>query len=144
MRIQIWNRQRKIPCDRKRLQQFAEAAAQRCTAAELCKNVSAVEVSIVSDAKIAELHERFMGISGPTDVITFEHGEIVIGAATAESNAKRYRHAVEDEIGIYIIHGLLHLSGFQDDTAKNRGAMHRVQRKMFTQTKKAIRGGNDH
>ena len=58
-----------------------------------------IEVAIVSDRVIARVHQEFMGIPGPTDVITFEHGEIVMSADTASTQAARFRHAVDVEIG---------------------------------------------
>lgn len=144
MRIEISNRQRKVSCDGQQIRRLALAAAEQCEKAGLCGNHPAVEVAIVSDAKISELHERFMAITGPTDVLTFDHGEIVIGAETAQANAQRYRHSVEEEIGIYIVHGLLHLSGFEDDTPQKRRTMQRRQRQICRKIKATIRGGNDH
>ena len=55
-----------------------------------------------------------MGIAGATDVITFEHGEIVISAETAERQGREYGQGVEREIGLYVIHGILHLNGYDD------------------------------
>ena len=56
-----------------------------------------------------------MNIPGPTDVITFEHGEIIISAA----DRRPVTHAnigqpIEHELGLYIIHGILHLNGHDD------------------------------
>ena len=47
-----------------------------------------MSVAIVSDRRIAEIHVDFMGIAGPTDVITFDHGDIVISAETAAQMAR--------------------------------------------------------
>ena len=73
-----------------------------------------IEVSIVSDRTIAAVHKRFMDIAGATDVITFEHGEIVISAQTAGRYAEEYGQPLEHELGLYIIHGILHLNGHDD------------------------------
>jgi probable rRNA maturation factor len=73
-----------------------------------------IEVSIVSDKVIAEVHQRFMSIAGPTDVITFGHGEIVISAETAARQAGEFGERLEVELGLYVIHGILHLNGYDD------------------------------
>lgn len=90
-----------------------------------------VTVAIVSDRRIAELHVEFMGIAGPTDVITFEHGDIVISAETAQGYAVRYQQPVDHEVALYIIHGLLHLNGFDDVEPRARRRMHSVQTRVM-------------
>ncbi len=86
-----------------------------------------VEISIVSDAVIAQVHLDFMGIPGATDVITFAHGEIVISAETARTNAAEYGNSFEKELMLYIIHGLLHLAGHEDEEASERQVMEEIQ-----------------
>ena len=89
-------------------------------------------MAIVSDRVMAEVHERFLRIPGATDVITFEHGEIVASAQTAAAHARRYGRHVEQELALYIIHGLLHLNGYDDvkrsDAARMRGTHQRILR----------------
>lgn len=86
-----------------------------------------VEISIVSDEVIAQVHQDFMGISGATDVITFAHGEIVISAQTARAYATEFGNSFEKELMLYIIHGLLHLAGHEDAERQEREAMERIQ-----------------
>ncbi len=78
------------------------------------ETLAEIEVSIVSDRAIARAHRQFMKIAGATDVLTFEHGEIVIGAGVAQRQALEYGQRIEEEIGLYIIHGILHLNGHDD------------------------------
>ena len=87
--ISIRNLQRKIAFDRTALEQFALRALRLCRqqpGAGLT-NRAEIGVLVVSDRKIADLHRRFMKIAGPTDVITFQHGEIFISAETAQRQA---------------------------------------------------------
>ncbi len=63
---------------------------------------------------MSRVHVDFLGIAGPTDVITFPYGEILVCAAIASGNAVRYGSSLDDELALYIIHGLLHLNGFDD------------------------------
>jgi probable rRNA maturation factor len=90
-----------------------------------------VEVAIVSDRVIADVHRRFMNIPGATDVITFEHGEIVVSAQTAASQAAQYGHTVDQELALYIIHGLLHLNGYDDQTQSDASRMRRAQERIL-------------
>ena len=86
-----------------------------------------VEISIVSDEVIEQVHVDFMDIPGATDVITFAHGEIVISAETARSYGREYGNSFERELMLYIIHGLLHLTGHEDEDPQERVEMEKIQ-----------------
>ena len=68
-----------------------------------------------------------MGIAGPTDVITFQHGEICISVETALRQAAAFGTSLEHELRLYLVHGLLHLHGFDDRTPRGRARMKAVQ-----------------
>ena len=72
-----------------------------------------------------------MGVPGATDVITFAHGEIVISAPTAQAYAREYGHATAQELALYTIHGLLHLNGYEDATARAAARMQRTQERIL-------------
>ena len=80
---------------------------------------------------IADVHSRFMQIAGPTDVITIEHGEILISAETAKNQARAYSQKLQDELALYIIHGLLHLAGFDDVKPADAAKMRRLQERLL-------------
>jgi probable rRNA maturation factor len=84
-------------------------------------------VALVDDETSDRVHREFMDIEGPTDVITFHHGEIVIGAAVAERQAAAYDEPLAREILRYLVHGLLHLAGHEDAEPAAREAMEAVQ-----------------
>jgi probable rRNA maturation factor len=89
--------------------------------------VDEVEVNFVDDETIADLHLQFMQIPGATDVITFAHGEIHISVETARTQARDYANDFERELMLYIVHGLLHLAGYEDATEKQSGVMDDLQ-----------------
>jgi len=60
-------------------------------------------------------------------VITFDHGEILIGAPIAAANARKFCHPADHEVALCAIHGLLHLLGYDDLTEKERVIMHARQ-----------------
>lgn len=90
-----------------------------------------VGIILVSDRMSGRLHEQFMAVPGPTDVITFMHGEIVIGAAVAERQAREHGETLEREFRRYIVHGLLHLNGHEDDRLESAATMWRVQERIL-------------
>ncbi len=104
------------------------------------EGVGEVEVSVVSDTRIAEVHLRFMGIAGATDVITFEHGEIVISAETAARQAGEYGTGLEREMGLYVVHGLLHLNGYDDMTEEDAARMRGAQEAILTRVVDKLNG----
>jgi probable rRNA maturation factor len=90
-------------------------------------HLATLEVALVDDATSDRVHRDFMNIEGPTDVITFHHGEIVIGAEVAERQAAEYGEPLAREILRYLVHGLLHLAGHEDADPAERAAMETVQ-----------------
>jgi probable rRNA maturation factor len=90
-------------------------------------HLATLEVAIVDDATSAQVHRDFMDIDGPTDVITFHHGEIVIGAEVAERQAAEYDEPLAREILRYMVHGLLHLAGHEDAEPGARAMMETAQ-----------------
>jgi len=80
-----------------------------------------------------------MAIPGPTDVITFPYGEIVISADTASARAPDYRHTVEEELALYTVHGLLHLNGFEDASAPGAARMRKAQSRIVKRCLAEIR-----
>jgi probable rRNA maturation factor len=108
-----------------------------------------VAICLVSDAEIARMNESFRGKKGPTDVLSFPAakrakrvaiparrerrsslkrkylGDVAISPAAARRNAKTYGRTLGNEIRILILHGVLHLLGYDHET--DRGAMNRLE-----------------
>ena len=130
------NRQRRVRFDVEWLRQFAAMALGECVRHSgdglfALKGLPGVEVAVVSDAVIADVHRKFMDVPGATDVITFDHGELVLSADTAKRYAAEHGHEVAEELALYVVHGLLHLNGFDDLEPKARARMHRVQNRVW-------------
>ena len=135
MPIVVTNRQRAVRMDLPSLREFAQRALLACLKLEKRKlgslaDLPEVSVVLVSDKRIAELHRRFMNDPTPTDVITFDHGEIFISTETAKRQARQFRTSLEHELRLYLVHGLLHLCGFDDKTPKGAAEMKRVQERL--------------
>lgn len=92
-----------------------------------------VEVSFLDDAAIARVHADFLDDPTPTDVITFDHGEILISTDTAVRQAAEFGEKPERETALYLVHGLLHLNGHEDHTDSGAAGMRRLQEEILDQ-----------
>jgi len=133
--ITVCDRQRAVRVKVRALREFAACALAECLQLRaprpgVLAGISAVEVILVSDRRMAELHRRFLGLAGPTDVITFQHGEIFISAEMARRQARAFATSLEHELRLYLAHGLLHLCGFDDKTTTDSALMKRAQEKL--------------
>jgi probable rRNA maturation factor len=93
-------------------------------------HLGTIEVALVDDKTSDQVHRDFMMIEGATDVITFHHGEIVIGAEVAMRQAEEYGEPLAREILRYLVHGLLHLAGHEDAEENERRVMENIQEKI--------------
>ena len=142
--ITVLNRQRKVAVKVAALQDFAEGVLQECLKLRspqphALTTRAEVSVVLVSDRRMAELHCRFLQEPGPTDVITFQHGEIFVSTETARRQARRFGTTASHEMRLYIAHGLLHLHGFDDKNARSSAKMQRTQEKLVAKVDRALR-----
>jgi rRNA maturation RNase YbeY len=148
----ILNRQRAVRIARRPLEVFLQSVQR-----EMDLRDSDVAVCLVSDREIARMNETFRKKKGPTDVLSFPAaerppillsgkrvlgaekrpesraaesylGDIAIAPATARRYAKRNGRSLHDELRVLILHGVLHLLGYDHET--DRGAMDRMEHKM--------------
>jgi probable rRNA maturation factor len=93
---------------------------------------------------MAHINSTFLGHEGPTDVITFRHGEILVCPHVAAAQARLFGQNFPKELLLYIIHGWLHLHGMDDHQPENARKMARTQNVLlknflrYSRHKKAI------
>jgi len=91
-------------------------------------------VLVASDAAVRDANRQFRGVNASTDVLSFPDGEdgrlgdILISARRAEAQAREAGHSNEDEVKILILHGVLHLLGWDHET--DDGAMLAEERRL--------------
>ena len=134
--IFVRNRQRKIRVNVGELQDFATKAVRKSLQLRDEKNtdlrrLDEVFVWLISYRRMASLHRKFMHQTGPTDVLTFRHGEIFISVETAKRHARAFGTLLASELRLYIVHGLLHLHGFDDRLQPGAREMERTQEKVL-------------
>lgn len=101
-----------------------------------------LSIALVGDSTMSDLHQRFLGISSSTDVLTFpldcdargrvRSGEIVVCVPYAMRQARMRGIEVGRELLLYALHGTLHLAGFDDKTASGFRRMHRKEDEILT------------
>jgi probable rRNA maturation factor len=141
----IVNRQRAARLARPPLESFLRRVKN-----ELGLEEAGLTVRLVSDAEIARMNETFRKKKGPTDVLSFPMmarrrpvrlrrgsrtvkageylGDIAISPATAQRYAKKNGRKLSSELQVLILHGVLHLLGYDHET--DRGKMDRIEQKL--------------
>ncbi|MEZ6188908.1 MAG: rRNA maturation RNase YbeY [Planctomycetota bacterium] len=102
---------------------------------------SQLSLAVVDDPHMSELHERFSGVPGPTDVLSFpladEHvpllGEVIVSSDTAALEAEERGLPFEEELQRYVVHGILHLFGYDDHDPEDRTRMHARQERLLSE-----------
>ncbi len=135
-KIRVRNLQRTIRVKIVDLGKFADRALEQCLkllppGPSRLKQLTEVFVLLISDRRMARLHRQFRYEPVPTDVLTFDHGEIFISVETARRNARRFGTSTIQEVRLYMVHGLLHLHGFDDRTKSGAQKMEQQQKKIL-------------
>ena len=89
--------------------------------------LDSVEISIVDDETIAQVHGEFLDDPTATDAITFPYGEVLVSCDTAATYAAAHGLSREEELFRYMVHGLTHLHGYLDYNPEDRAALFAVQ-----------------
>jgi probable rRNA maturation factor len=104
-----------------------------------------VTIVLTTDEELRDLNEQYRGIDRPTDVLSFESGEInpvnnvpylgdvVISYQRASEQAKTAGHPVLNEVKLLAVHGILHLMGYDHDSAESKSQMWALQDQILKQ-----------
>ena len=127
--VEVVNRQRRLQLDTEAWSNFATKALNA-----IGKSESSATIAFVSDKRIRELNRQFRGIDKATDVLSFPAeeelnlGDVAVSVETAATQARDNGLTLDREIAQLILHGLLHLSGY--DHATDNGQMNRLELKL--------------
>ena len=127
--VEVVNRQRRLQLDTEAWSTFAVKALNA-----IGKNESSATIAFVSDKHIRELNRQFRGIDKATDVLSFPAeeelnlGDVAVSVETAATQARDNGLTLDHEIAQLILHGLLHLSGYDHET--DNGQMNRLELKL--------------
>jgi probable rRNA maturation factor len=132
-RVAIASPQQDVPIDRACMRKTARVVLEG-------EGIADAEISLafVDNATIHRLNQRYLQHDEPTDVLSFPlsepnarklAGELVVGAEVARSQATERGHDVQAELALYVIHGVLHLCGYDDQTVEGAAAMRERERR---------------
>jgi probable rRNA maturation factor len=136
IRIHIRNLQKRLPVDRPLIKKIVQSVCSR----ENPGTAHQISVCLVNDARMRRLNSRFHHRDAPTDVLAFplsdDPAEIIadifVSTDTAVSQARTYRTNPRYEMYLYVIHGLLHIAGYNDLTAADKRCMRRKEKEYLT------------
>jgi rRNA maturation RNase YbeY len=135
MAVELANLQRKVPISPRRIRRTAGRALR-----ELGRVGAAVHLTFVDDGLIRRLNARYLRHRRPTDVLAFPlaapgpsrlWGEIVVSAEAARRQARRLGIPVGLELDLLVVHGLLHLAGYDDGEPREARLMHQREREIL-------------
>jgi probable rRNA maturation factor len=132
MRVTICNRQRSWKVNTRLLKQIAARALALAGATN-----DRLNIVLVDDAAIARLNQQFHHRKGSTDILTFDYGagevtgELIISVEHAIAQARRFHSTPSRELGLYVIHGILHLHGYDDLSPRPRARMRAAERRIL-------------
>ena len=117
----VQNRQRRIRVNREGLGRFARELAKAARIPP--ESFAAV---LVSDRRMRDLNRRFRNRAVATDVLSFPlhegayMGDVIISVETARRQARRLGHGLQQELQLLLLHGVLHLMGYDHETDNGR------------------------
>jgi probable rRNA maturation factor len=128
--IEVINRQRRHPIDRSKWSGFAETVLREAGSQNQCATIV-----FASERLVRNLNRRFRGRDAPTDVLSFPSGaaefeeptlgDVIISVPRAEAQAAEHGLDFDRELAQLILHGLLHLCGY--DHERDDGRMNRLE-----------------
>lgn len=102
-------------------------------------SISSLSISFISSSELKRLNKKYLKHNYETDIITFNYsrlkntldGEILISVNDAFNNAKKYKVTYSKELSLLVIHGLLHLLGFDDKEKKSKIKMRLMENNLI-------------
>ena len=140
IRINCENRNSKRRIDLAKMKKVAGKALRT-----LKKGDAELNIVFFSSQKIRAMNRRYLGKDASTDVIAFQSegrqrflGDIAISTDKAARNAKEYGTTFAQETALYVIHGILHLAGYDDLRKKDSRVMRRIENELFQKAKRIL------
>jgi len=141
--ISVVSRREPEPLDLTAFERLATFVLEREEAPEAVE----LSIAVVALAEMTELNERYRSKTGPTDVLSFPCddpcavvapgepvtlGDVVLAPEVAESQAAEYGHTVEEELNLLLVHGVLHLLGYDHVADEDAEVMQARERALLT------------
>ncbi len=131
IRVSVATPQDAVEVDRRRMREVAHTVLSG-----ECVNDADISLAFVDNITSQTLNKRYLQHDEPTDVLSFPlstgkkqlAGELVIGAEVAKAQSETRGHDLQAELALYVIHGLLHLCNYNDETTADAAEMRQRER----------------
>jgi probable rRNA maturation factor len=135
IQIDLCNEQQALAIDDARLREAVELVLRQAGVER-----AVISLAVIDDDAMHELNRRYLDHDEPTDVLSFVleeregyvEGEIIVSADTAAAAARKLGWAAEDELLLYVVHGALHLVGYDDLDPQARANMREQERRCLS------------
>lgn len=141
MQISITSHREPEPLDLSAFERLATYVLEK----EEVFETAELSLAIVDVEEMASLNERYRGVKGATDVLSFgcdepcavpgdepiTLGDVVIAPEVAERQAAEYGHTVEEELNLLLVHGILHLLGYEHEGDEDAAVMQERERALL-------------
>jgi probable rRNA maturation factor len=139
MEIEVNNQQQSLPIDAPQL-----IAAVRGVLAEAGVVQGEISIAVVNDEAMQRLNAQYLDHDWPTDVLSFVieaegdrlEGQLIVSAETATRTAPQYDWSAADELLLYVIHGALHLVGYDDHSDEDCQRMREAEQRHLAQVER--------
>ena len=133
--IDVVNRQTHVPLVEERLKDAVQMVLEDASIVE-----AQISLAVVDDPTICELQRKYLERDEPTDVLSFVYqsnkqgldGEVIVSAETADLSAASFDWTPQEELLLYVVHGALHLVGYDDTTPDKQTEMRQKERAYLT------------
>lgn len=145
--VDIRDKQKICSLNHAAIRTFLKEAIRLLLPGDSCR----LSLVLSEDSEIARLNARYLGKDRPTDVLAFSMkegrvlkgdlallGDVMISTETAQRNARRFGVCLETELALYLVHGLLHLLGYEDKTPSQRRKMRAKEQRVLEHCKGKI------
>lgn len=140
MRIDVLDLQSVVKIDKKGIKRLAEKALKALGEGEETE----LSLLFVDNSYIRRLNKKYRGVNSNTDVLAFAMreghsfpkkgfvlGDVVISAETAKRESKKRKIPLRKEISLYLVHGILHLLGYDDETLGQKKRMRAKEKELL-------------
>ena len=145
--VDIRDEQKIFSLNPRALRAFLKEAIRFLLPGQRCR----LSLALVEDDAIRRLNAQYLGKSQPTDVLAFSMregfslsgdssllGDLMISTETALRNAKRFRSSSDREFALYLIHGVLHLLGYEDRTPSQKRRMRKEEKRVLRHCARSV------
>jgi len=147
MEILIDNRQSDVEIE----EEFLEKLARHLLLLEGVDESAELSIVLLTEREVKELNSRYRGVNSATDVLSFSMlegggkmanpdgllplllGDVVICPRLVATNAEEYGHTFKEELSLTLLHGILHLLGYEHRTKVEQRAMAERERKVLAE-----------